>query len=247
MLKITNLEKSYGDKRVLKDINLTFQEDKPIVIVGPSGSGKSTLLRCLNLLEIPDAGNIQLNEHTIDFSHTETVHDRDLLEIRRRTSMVFQEYNLFTHLTALENVIEGPVQVLKKPKNDAIAQAQELLDKVGLQDKYDAYPNHLSGGQKQRVGIARALAMNADYILLDEPTSSLDPEIEVQILNILKELERNEDLSMILVTHNLEFAKKFAERLIFIEEGEVYYDGATESFFTSDHPRIQRFIQSLVL
>lgn len=244
VLVLENISKSFHGNVVLKNLSLSFQEQETTVIVGPSGSGKSTLLRCMNLLEVAEVGTVRLDNLSIDF--TRTIDKRTKQALRRNMGMVFQSFNLFSHLTAIENIIEGPVQVLKKEKQEVVAEAKELLDSVGLADKYDSYPSRLSGGQQQRVAIARALAMQPKYLLFDEPTSALDPELEMEVFRVLRQLSE-ENLSMILVTHNLDFARKIADRMIFLEHGAVQYDGSTEAFFQSEDARIQRFINSLKL
>ena len=182
-MKLTRINKSYGNKQVLKDVSLEFPAGKITVMVGPSGSGKSTILRSLNLLVTPESGKFDFNNHHIDFSNG--VSNKEKLAVRRETGMVFQDYNLFPHKTVLGNVIEGPTQVLKMTSKEAQERANELLTKVGMGEYGDAYPNELSGGQAQRVAIARALAMKPRYVLLDEPTSALDPELELSVLKVL--------------------------------------------------------------
>lgn len=244
MLIIKNIHKSFDNKEILKKLSATFNEQETTVIVGPSGSGKSTLLRSINALDQPEKGELQLDHLTIDYS--EELNEKDIQELRRQTTMVFQHFNLFSHLTVLENVIEGPVQVLKQEEAVAINLAKKLLDSVGLSDKYDSYPSKLSGGQQQRVAIARALAMKPKFMLLDEPTSALDPELEIEVMKVLKGLAQ-EKLSMILVTHNLNFAKLIADKIIFLEDGEIKYDGSVNGFFESSDERINRFIHSLAI
>lgn len=245
MIEIKHIQKSYGDFHALKDISLTFRTGETTVIVGPSGSGKSTLLRTLNLLEVPESGVLKNGNLEVDFSSK--ISKETMMAIRKETAMVFQSFNLFPHLSVLENVIEGPVTVLKLPKTEATARAKNLLTKVGLADKLDHYPDQLSGGQQQRVAIARALAMEPDFVLFDEPTSALDPELEAEVLRVLKELA-SEKLSMIIVTHNLEFAKEAADRMLFLEDGKVGFDGPTKDFFESTtDPRIARFINSITI
>lgn len=202
-MKITKVSKTFGNHQVLKNISLDFPAGKTTVLVGPSGSGKSTILRSLDLLERPESGNFDLDELHIDFS--QKIKDADILTVRKKTGMVFQSYNLFPHFTVLQNVTEGPVQVLGKKKADAEAEAKQLLAKVGLADKANFYPETLSGGQAQRVAIARSLAMHPEYILLDEPTSALDSELEMEVLKVLLELAK-EKQSLVIVTHNLAFA-----------------------------------------
>ena len=245
MIEIKNIQISYGDFHALKDISLTFRTGETTVIVGPSGSGKSTLLRTLNLLEVPESGILKNGDLEVDFSSK--ILKETMMAIRKETAMVFQSFNLFPHLSVLENVIEGPITVLKLSKTEATARAKNLLTKVGLADKLDHYPDQLSGGQQQRVAIARALAMEPDFVLFDEPTSALDPELEAEVLRVLKELA-SEKLSMIIVTHNLDFAREAADRMLFLEDGKVGFDGPTKDFFESTtEPRIARFINSITI
>ena len=245
MIEIKNIQKSYGDFHALKDISLTFRTGETTVIVGPSGSGKSTLLRTLNLLEVPESGILRNGNLEVNFSSK--ISKETMMAIRKETAMVFQSFNLFPHLSVLENVIEGPITVLKLSKTEATARAKNLLIKVGLADKLDHYPDQLSGGQQQRVAIARALAMEPDFVLFDEPTSALDPELEAEVLRVLKELA-SEKLSMIIVTHNLDFAREAADRMLFLEDGKVGFDGPTKDFFESTtDPRIARFINSITI
>ncbi|MCP0887584.1 amino acid ABC transporter ATP-binding protein [Ligilactobacillus sp. WILCCON 0076] len=243
-MKLEQVNKTFGSHQVLKNISLDFPRGKVTVLVGPSGSGKSTILRSLNILEKPETGTYDFDDLQIDFS--KEISKNDLFYIRQKTGMVFQSYNLFPHFTVLENIIEGPIQVLKKKRPFAIKQAKELLIKVGLSDKANAYPEQLSGGQAQRVAIARSLAMNPEYILLDEPTSALDPELELEVLKVLLQIAK-EQQSMVIVTHNLAFAKRVADKIIFVEEGNIIYDGSVENFFDPDtrNARISQFISSM--
>ncbi|MBE2985291.1 amino acid ABC transporter ATP-binding protein [Campylobacter sp. RM13119] len=242
MIKFTNLIKKFGENVVLKGINLEIYDNQTTVILGSSGSGKSTLLRCINLLEIPNSGELCLGDFSINFSapHKPSQYQ----PFRSHTGMVFQSFNLFPHLTVLENVIEGPTQVLKIPRDKAVKTAYELLDKVGLKDKAEAYPNRLSGGQSQRVAIARALAMQPAFLLLDEPTSALDPELEAQVLKTIGELSK-EGRSLIIVTHNMNFARKIADRILFLDHGLVAFDGVADEFFNSTDERIAKFISAM--
>ena len=242
MIKFEHVNKTFGEHPALIDINTEFKEHQTTVIVGPSGSGKSTLLRSLNLLERPESGHYQFNDLTVDFA--KPLSNKTILTLRRKTGMVFQGYNLFPHLTVVKNVMEGPIQVLKKSSADAKKAALELLDKVGLADKADAYPSQLSGGQQQRVAIARSLAMNPEYILLDEPTSALDPELEAGVLRVLLELAQEKD-SMIIVTHNLEFARAVADKILFVENGKILFDGTPAEFFKQPTQRISDFLAAM--
>ncbi len=242
MISVENLSKSFGDNIVLNNISTTFPERETTVILGPSGSGKSTFLRSLNLLEHPEGGTLHLDDLTIDYA--QQISSKTTLAARQYTEMVFQSFNLFPHLTVLKNIIEGPVHVLKTPKDKAIKEARELLASVGLADKADAFPAQLSGGQAQRVAIARSLAMHPRYILLDEPTSALDPELELEVLKVLLKIH-NEEQSMIIVTHNMAFAKQVANKILFLEHGVMRYDGPTAGFFASDDERIKNFIASM--
>lgn len=245
-MKITKVNKTFGNHQVLKNISLDFPAGKTTVLVGPSGSGKSTILRSLDLLERPESGNFDLDELHIDFS--QKIKDADILTVRKKTGMVFQSYNLFPHFTVLQNVTEGPGQVLGKKKADAEAEAKQLLAKVGLADKADFYPETLSGGQAQRVAIARSLAMHPEYILLDEPTSALDPELEMEVLKVLLQLAK-EKQSLVIVTHNLAFARRVADKIVFVEKGEILYDGDAGEFFAqdNDNQRIRDFLNSMSL
>ncbi|CAI2663084.1 L-cystine import ATP-binding protein TcyC [Apilactobacillus kunkeei] len=244
MINLKNVSKTFGKQHALDNISLQFPKNKTSVIVGPSGSGKSTLLRSLNLLETPETGEYDFNDESIDFS--KKLSSKTILNIRRKTSMVFQSFNLFPHLTVLKNVMEGQVQVLNKSKEEAKEIAEQLLDKVGMLDKADAYPSQLSGGQAQRVAIARSLAMHPEYILLDEPTSALDPEIELEVLKVLLDLAK-EKQSLVIVTHNLTFAQRVADKIVFIEDGKVGFDGNTKDFFESDDQRIKDFLAAMTL
>ena len=241
-VKFTNLNKSFGDHLVLDDISVEIFDGQTTIIVGSSGSGKSTLLRCINLLEIPQSGELELGRERINLS--DIFSQSELLPFRQHTGMVFQGFNLFPHLNVLENVIEGPVHVLGVSKQAAIKKAEELLGKVGLGDKKDAYPNRLSGGQSQRVAIARALAMDPYFLLLDEPTSALDPELEAEVLKVVISLSR-EKKSLIIVTHNMNFARKVADRILFLDKGKIAFDGTPEQFFTSQNERIVNFISAM--
>lgn len=244
MLKLAHVNKTFGTQKALDDITTDFLDNETTVLVGPSGSGKSTLLRSLNLLERPESGTYDCDGIKLDFSKKIT--KKETLAVRQKTEMVFQDYNLFPHLTVLKNVMEGPVHVLKEDKQTAKKRALQLLEKVGLKDKADAYPNQLSGGQAQRVAIARSLAMRPRYILLDEPTSALDPELELEVLKVLLELAK-EKQSLIIVTHNLEFARHVADKILFIENGKIHFSGKKDDFFNSDDQRIKGFLSAMTL
>ncbi|MYV21196.1 amino acid ABC transporter ATP-binding protein [Lactobacillus salivarius] len=244
MLRLENVNKTFGGNLALKDITTTFENNQTTVLVGPSGSGKSTMLRSLNLLEMPESGKYYFDDLELDFK--KGISKKEILEVRRETEMVFQNYNLFPHLAVLKNIIEGPVHVLKEDKESATKRAYELLEKVGLADKADAYPQQLSGGQAQRVAIARSLAMNPRYILLDEPTSALDPELELEVLKVLLQLAK-EKQSLIIVTHNLAFAQKVADKILFVEDGQILFQGPKDDFFNSDNQRIKNFLSAMTL
>lgn len=244
MLRLENVNKTFGGNLALKDITTTFENNQTTVLVGPSGSGKSTMLRSLNLLEMPESGKYYFDDLELDFK--KGISKKEILEVRRETEMVFQNYNLFPHLTVLKNIIEGPVHVLKEDKESATKRAYELLKKVGLADKADAYPQQLSGGQAQRVATARSLAMNPRYILLDEPTSALDPELELEVLKVLLQLAK-EKQSLIIVTHNLAFAQKVADKILFVEDGQILFQGPKDDFFNSDNQRIKNFLSAMTL
>lgn len=241
MIHIENLNKSFGDLHVLKDVNVTVKESDVVCLVGASGSGKSTLLRCVNFLEKKDNGKIIIEGKEI----TQDTHD--INEVRQKVGMVFQHFNLFPHMTVLENIIEAPVHVKKIPKDEAIKEAKALLQKVGLDDKADVYPSKLSGGQKQRVAIARALAMKPDIMLFDEPTSALDPELVGEVLSTMKELAE-EGMTMVVVTHEMGFAREVADWIIYMDEGIIVEKAKPEEFFTNPkEERTKEFIQTIGL
>lgn len=235
MISIKGLYKQFGDLEVLKGIDLDVDKGKVVVIIGPSGSGKTTMLRCLNVLETPTRGSISIEGQTLDFSGP--VNKKSITAFRRLTGMVFQNYNLFPHKTALENVMEGPVVVKNEGKETARKKAVALLEKVGLGDKQDYYPAQLSGGQQQRVGIARALAMEPEVMLFDEPTSALDPELVGEVLKVMKDLAQ-EGMTMVVVTHEMRFAREVADEVIFMDQGVVVERNKPEQIFT--HPKEER-------
>ncbi|WP_312092521.1 amino acid ABC transporter ATP-binding protein [Niallia sp.] len=241
MISIKGLSKNFDDLQVLKDINLEVEKGKVIVVIGPSGSGKTTMLRCLNILETPTTGHITIENKQLDFSNKVT--KKAITDFRKLTGMVFQNYNLFPHKTAIENVMEGPITVKKQSKEKARAKATDLLNKVGLGDKIDYYPFQLSGGQQQRVGIARALAMEPEVMLFDEPTSALDPELVGEVLKVIKELA-NEGMTMIVVTHEMKFAQEVADEVIFMDGGYIVEKGNPHDIFSvPKEKRTQQFLQ----
>ncbi|PLR96838.1 amino acid ABC transporter ATP-binding protein [Bacillus sp. T33-2] len=240
MIRTENLNKSFGDLHVLKDINIHVLESEVVCLVGASGSGKSTLLRCLNFLEEKDNGKIIIEGEEITSSN-------NLNAVRQKVGMVFQHFNLFPHMTVLENVIEAPVHVKKVPKPKAVEKAKELLAKVGLGDKFHVYPSKLSGGQKQRVAIARALAMKPDIMLFDEPTSALDPELVGEVLATMKELAE-EGMTMVVVTHEMGFAREVADWIIYMHEGRIVEKAKPQEFFTNPkEARTKEFISTTSL
>ena len=241
MLQVKNINKTFHANSVLKGIDFSIEKGEVVALIGPSGSGKTTFLRCLNLLERPEQGQLNFADLHIDFAHK--INKADELALRRRTSMVFQQYNLFPHRTALENVMEGMVTVQKIAKDKAREKALALLKKVGLSDKAELYPSQLSGGQQQRVGIARALAVEPQLILLDEPTSALDPELVGEVLQTLKLLAQ-EGWTMIIVTHELNFAKEVADRVILMEQGQIVEQNRASEFF--NNPQQERTRQFLL-
>ncbi|GAA3071353.1 amino acid ABC transporter ATP-binding protein [Nesterenkonia aethiopica] len=245
LLRVSGLNKSFGDHEVLRHIDLQVDAGKVLALIGPSGSGKTTVLRCLNGLERPDAGTITFDGGP-EVTFTPRTRRRQKESLRFRSAMVFQGYNLFPHKTVLQNVIEGPVQVQRRPKAEAIADAEALLDRVGLADKRDQYPHQLSGGQQQRVGIVRALALKPALLLFDEPTSALDPELVGDVLTVIKELAE-EGWTMVLVTHELAFAREVADQVVFMDGGVVVEEGpASEVLRQPRRERTQRFVHRLL-
>lgn len=239
ILTITNLKKRFGDNEVLKDINLDIKQGEVVAIIGPSGSGKSTLLRCINYLEEPDGGKIQLEELQIN---TTASTKKQINALVKKSAMVFQHYNLFKNKTVLENVTEGLIITKKMKKTDAVEKAKKILAQVGLTDQLPQYPATLSGGQQQRVGIARALAMDTPLLLFDEPTSALDPELVKGILDIIKSITELKQ-TMIIVTHEMNFAREVADKVIFMEHGYIVEAGTPEEVFDAPkHKRTAQFI-----
>jgi len=240
MIQIKNLHKSFGDLKVLKGVDLNVKAGQVVVIIGPSGSGKSTVLRCINKLEEPTSGSIIVDGY--DIMDPET----NINEVRTEATMVFQQFNLFPHMTVLDNVTLGPIKVRGMSKIDAMKLGIKLLDKVGLADKTGNYPEQLSGGQKQRVAIARSLALQPKAILFDEPTSALDPELVGEVLEVMKKLAL-EGMTMVVVTHEMGFAKEVADRVIFIDEGKIQVDTDPETFFANpENPRLKDFLGKVV-
>ncbi|MDK0750370.1 amino acid ABC transporter ATP-binding protein [Clostridium perfringens] len=224
MINVRNLYKSFGKNEVLKDISETIKKGEVVVIIGPSGSGKSTFLRCLNLLEEPTSGVINFEGEDI------TDKNVDINKIREKMGMVFQQFNLFPHKTVMENLTIGPTKIKNISNGEAIKKGSELLERVGLLDKKNVYPNSLSGGQKQRIAIARALAMEPDVMLFDEPTSALDPEMVGEVLGVMKSLAKD-GMTMVVVTHEMGFAKEVGDRILFMDEGRIIEEGTPEEIF----------------
>lgn len=240
MIRISNLHKRFGKNEVLKGITETIKRGEVVVVIGPSGSGKSTFLRCLNLLEEPTDGEIIFEDNAI------TNKKVDINKVREKMGMVFQQFNLFPHKTVLENITLAPIKVKGMKKEEAEAIAFELLEKVGLKEKANAYPASLSGGQKQRIAIARALAMEPDVMLFDEPTSALDPEMVGEVLNVMKELAA-EGMTMVVVTHEMGFAREVGDRIIFMDGGNVVEQGTPEQIFENpQHPRTKDFLSKVL-
>lgn len=240
MITTKNLKKSFGDNLVLNGIDETINRGEKVVVIGPSGSGKSTFLRCLNLLEVPTEGEIWFEDRRI------TDKNVNINQIRQKMGMVFQQFNLFPHLSVLENITIAPIQLGIMSKEEAKARAMELLARIGLTEKADAYPNKLSGGQKQRIAIIRALAMNPDVMLFDEPTSALDPEMVGEILDLMASLA-DEGMTMVVVTHEMRFAKRVATRVLFMDEGKIVEQNTPDEFFDNPkHPRLREFLSKIL-
>ncbi len=241
MIEVKGLKKSFGELEILKGIDTTINKGEKVVVIGPSGSGKSTFLRCLNRLEKPTSGKIIFEGKDL----TE-LSDRQLCAVREKMGMVFQHFHLFPHLTILNNLTLAPVKLKLMNKADAAAKAKVMLDKVGLADKADAYPNQLSGGQKQRIAIARALCMNPDVMLFDEPTSALDPEMVGEVLNLMKQLA-DEGMTMVVVTHEMGFAREVASRVMFMDGGCIMEENSPEEFFGNpQNPRLKEFLSKVL-
>ncbi len=240
MISVKELRKSFGDHEVLKGINETIEKGEKVVIIGPSGSGKSTFLRCLNMMETPTSGEVWFEGKLL------TDPKCDLNRMRQRMGMVFQHFNLFPHLTVLENITLAPVKLKLQTAEEAKANAQKLLERIGLADKADAYPPQLSGGQKQRIAIVRSLAMNPDVMLFDEPTSALDPEMVGEVLELMRELALD-GMSMVVVTHEMGFAREVATRVLFMDEGQILEQNTPKEFFSAPkNPRLQDFLAKVL-
>lgn len=245
MIELSGIEKHFGEAVILKDISLRFPERSVTALVGPSGGGKSTLLRCINLLEQPTIGTVRIGDDSIDFEPGQQVAWKSVQRIRRQTGMVFQNFQLFPHRTAVENVMEGLLAVQKWPREKAEERAIELLTKVGMAHKADAWPATLSGGQQQRVAIARALAPSPRVLLCDEPTSALDPELSAEVVDVLAQLAV-EGTTMVMATHDLRLASRIANHVVFLEAGQVVESGSAEAIFNRpEHQRTRRFISSI--
>jgi cystine transport system ATP-binding protein len=245
MIGLTNIEKRFGDNLVLKGVSVTIDEGSVTALVGPSGGGKSTLLRCINLLEIPTSGIVRIGDEALEFRPGGKIAARDIQRLRLQTGMVFQNFQLFPHRTAIENVMEGLVTVLKWPPERARERALALLEKVGMAHKADAWPATLSGGQQQRVAIARALAPSPKVLLCDEPTSALDPELAQEVVEVLGKLA-SEGTTMVMATHDLRLASKIAQEVVFLDAGVIVEQGPSAVLFGNpEHQRTKRFIATL--
>ncbi len=245
-LVVRNVHKSFGDDEVLKGISLTARKGDVISLIGSSGSGKSTFLRCINLLEIPDVGEIQVHGIPVEFiernGQRRPADPKQVQQIRSRLGMVFQHFNLWSHMTALQNVIEAPVQVLGRNRDEAVAEGEALLKKVGLYERRHAFPAQLSGGQQQRTAIARALAMNPDVLLFDEPTSALDPELVSEVLVVMRDLAR-EGRTMVVVTHEMQFARDVSSHVLYLHQGQIEEEGDPGQLFgMPSSERLRRFL-----
>lgn len=244
-IEVRNLVKQFNGQTVLNGIDLEVKSGEVVAIIGPSGSGKTTLLRCINLLEVPESGTIQVGEIKIDAALGINKQKELVRRLRQQVGFVFQSFNLFPHRSVMENIIEGPTIVKREPKAEAIARARQLLEKVGLQGKEESYPRKLSGGQQQRVAIARALAMRPEVILFDEPTSALDPELVGEVLKVLEQLAK-EGMTLILVTHEMNFAREVGDRVVFMHQGRVWEQGDSKSLFANPQTQeLKQFISSV--
>lgn len=240
MISVKNLYKKFGSLEVLKDVSCEIAKGEVVTVIGPSGSGKSTMLRCINMLEVPTSGDIFIEGVKVNSK------DSDINKVRQRMGMVFQHFNLFPHLSVIDNITIAPIKVKNEDKKLAEEKGIELLKKVGLIDKKDVFPSKLSGGQKQRIAIARALAMQPDIMLFDEPTSALDPEMVKEVLNVIKDLA-NEGMTMIVVTHEMGFAKEVSDRIMFMDEGKIVETGTPEQIFESpSNERTKTFLSKIL-
>lgn len=248
VLELKNIHKSYGQLSVLNGVDLTASTGEVITIIGSSGSGKSTLLRCINFLEMIDQGEIYFKNDLIireNLNSENQIDNKTIIELRKRVSMVFQQFNLWSHMTILQNIIEAPISVLKEKKSQSIEKANTILDKVGLLDKLNEYPANLSGGQQQRAAIARALAMDPEVILFDEPTSALDPELENEVISVIKKLVK-EKRTMILVTHDMKLAKDISTYILFMNDGLIVEEGSPDDIFSKPKTdRLKKFLDSV--
>ncbi|MFW2487198.1 amino acid ABC transporter ATP-binding protein [Clostridium chromiireducens] len=239
MIKLENIVKNFGDVHVLKNVNLLVKEGEKLVVIGPSGSGKSTLIRCMNYLEEPTSGKVTIDEYDLSLK-------KDLAKVRQSTAMVFQQFNLYPHMTVLENLTLAPIKLQNVSKKEAEESGLKYLERVGLKEKADAYPNQLSGGQQQRVAIARALNMHPKIMLFDEPTSALDPEMIQEVLDVLVGLSK-ENITMVVVTHEMGFAKQVADRVIFMDGGQIIEEAPPEEFFSSPkNERTKAFLNKVI-
>ena len=247
VVKVEDLHKSFGSLEVLKGIDMEVHRGEVVVIFGRSGSGKSTLLRCVNFLEDPTSGSIEVSGIRLEGGHRTKGKREHIRQLRIRTGMVFQQFNLFPNMTAIGNVMEGPVTVKGLPEGQARSTAKELLDTVGLSDKADEYPIRLSGGQQQRVAIARALAMEPDVMLFDEPTSALDPELIGEVLTVMKSLATDLHMTMIVVTHEMGFAREVANRMVFFNEGVILEQGTPDEMINhTKYPETKKFFEAVL-
>ncbi len=248
LIDVHGVHKAFGDQQVLKGIDFTAEEGTATALLGPSGSGKTTVLRSLNVLETPDAGNVRIADASVDFDslpEDKKLRRQQVAALRSRSGMVFQSHNLFPHKTVLENLLEGPVQVQQREPEEATADARRLLEQVGLNGREDAYPSQLSGGQQQRVGIARALALKPQVVLLDEPTSALDPELVGEVLAVVRDLAQ-QGWTMVIVTHEIRFARDVADQVLFLDDGVVAERGGAEVITDPQQDRTRQFLRRIL-